>query len=111
MLCSLYGNKIGPAGAAALAPGLATNASLTKILVGQNQLRDEGTTMLCDALRESKVTQVQELDLTLNSIGPEGAKAVASMAAVVPSLTGKPPPDRRPPAPPGLTRPHQQFTA
>ena len=43
--------------------------------------------IFCDALRESKVTNVQELDLSYNEIGPEGAKAVAAMAAVVASLT------------------------
>ena len=62
--------------------------SVTKILVRSNGLGDEGATILCDALRESKVTNVQELDLGDNNIGPEGAKAVAAMAAVVePSLT------------------------
>ena len=60
--------------------------SVTKILVRHNQLGNEGTTVLCDALRESKVTQVQELDLSYNGIGPDGAKAVAAMATVVGSL-------------------------
>ena len=62
-------------------------ASVTKILVGWNKLGDAGATVLCDALRESKVTKVQELDLSSNNIGPVGAKAVAAMAAVVPSVT------------------------
>ena len=62
-------------------------ASVTKFWVGRNQLGDEGATILCDTLRESKATKVQELDLQYNSIGPEGAKAVASMADVVTSLT------------------------
>ena len=69
-----------------LAPAL-VRASLTKILVSGNQLGNEGTTILCDALRESTVTKVQELDLRGNDIGPDGAKAVAAMAAVVASLT------------------------
>ena len=50
-------------------------------------MRNEGTTILCDALRKSEVTNVQELDLSFNSIGAEGAKAVAAMAAVVGSIT------------------------
>ena len=56
-------------------------------LARSNKLGDEGATILCDALRESKVTKVQELDLSFNEIGLNGAKAVAAMAAVVPSLT------------------------
>ena len=68
-------------------PKIFVSPSLTKILVSGNKLRDEGTTILCDALRESKVTNVQELDLSWNGIGPEGAKAVAAMAAVVASVT------------------------
>ena len=47
-------NRLGPEGAAVLAPAIAVCASLTKMLVGGNQLGDEGTTILCDALRESK---------------------------------------------------------
>ena len=62
-------------------------ASLTKILVGNNQLGDEGTTVLCDALRKSKVTGVQELELYRNGIGPGGANAVVAMVAVVASMT------------------------
>ena len=61
--------------------------SLTKISVNDNRLGDEAATVLCDALRESTVTKVQELDLSNNNIGPEGAKAVAAMAAVVASMT------------------------
>ena len=61
--------------------------SLTKISVNDNRLGDEAATVLCDVLRESTVTKVQELDLSHNNIGPEGAKAVAAMAAVVASLT------------------------
>ena len=68
-------------------PKIFVRGSLTKILVGYNGLGDEGTTVLCDALRESKVTKVQELDLQSNDIGPDGAKAVAAMAAVVASMT------------------------
>ena len=78
---------LGAASAIVIASLIRNNASLIKILVGSNELGDEGATTLCDALRESKVTKVQELDLVLNGIGPKGAKAVAAMAAVVPSMT------------------------
>ena len=56
-------------------------------MVGGNDLGDAGATILCDALRESKVTKVQELDLSENDISLDGAKAVAAMAAVVASVT------------------------
>ena len=79
--------KLGVEGAKAVAELASVTASLTKILVCWNKLGDESTAILCDALRGSKVTKVQELDLSQNDIGPEGAKAVAAMAAVVGSLT------------------------
>ena len=69
-----------------VASAISVIPSVTKILVRSNRLGDKGTIVLCDALRESKVTRVQELDLSDNSIGAEGAKAVAAMAAVVASL-------------------------
>ena len=67
--------------------GLAANASLTKILVSRNKLGDEGATILCNALRESTVTKVEELDLSYNDIGPDGAKAIAALCAVCASIT------------------------
>ena len=70
-----------------MAPAIAVCASLTKIWVGGNKLGDEGAIVLCDALHESKVTKVQELDMGHNEIGPAGAKAVASTAAAVASVT------------------------
>ena len=74
-------------GITAIANALKVTASVTKLLVTGNRLGDAGATILCDALRESTVTKVQELDLSSNQIGPEGAKAVAAMAAVVASMT------------------------
>ena len=84
---SLYNNDIGPDGAKAIAALCTVCASLTKILVSGNGLGDEGAAILCNALRESKVTKVQELGLAGNDIGPEAAKAAAAMAAVVASMT------------------------
>jgi hypothetical protein len=74
-------------GAAALASAIALSASLTQISVGLNELRDEGTMILCNALRESTVSIVQQLDLERNGIGAAGAKAVAALCAVSGSLT------------------------
>ena len=56
-------------------------------MVSVNYLGDKGTTILCDALRESTVSKVQELDLSRNRIGPDGAKAIAAFCAVSTSLT------------------------
>ena len=80
-------NDIGPDGAKAIAALCAVCASVTKILVGWNNLRDEGTIILCDALRVSTVSKVQELGLSSNGIGPDGAKAIADLCAVCASLT------------------------
>ena len=74
-------------GIQAIGDALKVTPSVTKILVSGNRLGDGGATILCDALRESTVTKVQELGLSNNDIGPDGAKAVAAMAAVVASLT------------------------
>ena len=74
-------------GAKALAPALVRTTSLTKILVNLNQLGDEGTIILCDALRESTVSKVEVLDLPSNKIGPSGAKAIAALCAARASLT------------------------
>ena len=89
-------NSIGPAGAKSVAAMAAVVASVTKIFVGGNKLGDQGATVLCDALRESKVTKVQELDISSNRIGPEGAKAVAALAASMASLTSVWTPAREP---------------
>ena len=79
--------SLGPGDAKLLAPEISVIPSVTEVLVGGNELGDAGATILCDALRESTVTKVHELDLMGNDIGPDGAKAVAAMAAVVASLT------------------------
>ena len=77
------GKRLGPASAIVIASLIGANPSLTKILVGGNGLRNEGTTILCDALRESTVSKVEELSLINNQIGPDGAKAVSKFQYVV----------------------------
>ena len=69
-----------------MAPAL-VKAELTKVLVSSNSLGDDGTTILCDALRESTVSKVEVLDLSDNSIGLTGAKAIAALCAVRAELT------------------------
>ena len=75
------------AGILAISEALKVTPSVTKILVGGNRLRDEGTIILCDALRESTVSKVEELSLHNNGIGPDGAKAIAALCIVCASLT------------------------
>ena len=79
--------ELGVEGAKAMAELVSVTASVTKILVGGNNLRNEGTIILCDALRVSTVSKVQELGLSSNGIGPDGAKAVAALCAAMASLT------------------------
>ena len=52
-----------------------------------NSLGDDGTITICKALSESKVSQLQELDLFKNDIGPPGAEALGNMLLVRTSLT------------------------
>ena len=55
--------------------------------MGGNSLRDEGTIAVCNALEQSKVSKLEELNLEGNGIGADGAKAVAAFCAVSASLT------------------------
>ena len=92
-LASLYlhcydsGNQIGPAGARGLAGYISLSESLTILSIQDNILGDDGTILLCDALRESTVTKIEELNFFGSNIDCAGALAVGKMAAVVASLT------------------------
>ena len=55
--------------------------------LGGNNLKDEGVTIVCDALRNSKVSKLNELELWGNNITITGAKSVAAYLAVTASLT------------------------
>ena len=52
-----------------------------------NRLLDDGTSAICKALSESKVSKLQELDLYNNGIGSTGAEALSSMLLVHTDLT------------------------
>ena len=52
-----------------------------------NSLGDDGTITICKALSESKVSKLQELDLSENGIGLRGTKAIRDMLLVHGSLT------------------------
>ena len=84
---NLSGELLGPGIAKPLANYISVTTSVTKMLVGYNKLGDEGTTILCDALRESTMSKVQELGLNNNFIGPDGAKAIAALCAAMASVT------------------------
>ena len=81
------GAPAGPAGAAALALGLAANSALTKLSLASTFLGEEGTKAICEALKQNKT--LKELDLSDNNIGrgAAGAKHVADMLGVNGALT------------------------
>jgi len=80
-------NYLGAAGAAALAPAIGASAELTKLGLNGNSLGDDGTITICKALSESKVSKLQELDLSLNHVSPPGGEALGNMLLVRAELT------------------------
>ena len=84
---SLSYNHLGAAGAAALAPALAANGSLTELSIYGNHVGDEGVCAICEAIQSNKETKLVSLNFRNNDIGPVGANAVAAMVAVTGSLT------------------------
>ena len=55
--------------------------------MGSNTLEDKGTIAVCNALKDSKISKLEELVLSYNDIMVNGAKSVAAMLAVRASLT------------------------
>ena len=55
--------------------------------MGRNSLGDEGTIAVCNTLKNSKVSKLEELIINRNDIGADGAKAIAAYCAVSASLT------------------------
>ena len=83
-------NNIGPVGANAVATMVAVTGSLTKMSLAHNELEEEGTKAICEALEQN--TTLKELDISggrgvSNIGGPAGAKHVAKMLGVNGSLT------------------------
>ena len=85
MPCSLSNNRLGPAGAAALAPAIAANGRLTSLNLSSNQLcgleyrgrgtsTAEGITAVADALRVNG--GLKELSLEGSYVGDEGVGAI-----------------------------------
>ena len=52
-----------------------------------NKLKDEGISAVCEAIQSNKETKLASLNIRCNSIGPVGAKSVATMVAVTGGLT------------------------
>jgi Leucine-rich repeat (LRR) protein len=82
-------NGIRPVGAKSLAAMVAVTGGLTKLSLAKNQLGEEGTKAICEALKQNKT--LKELDLSgysISNIGGEaGAKHVADMLGVNGALT------------------------
>ena len=79
-----------PEGPKAIAEAIRVTASLTKISLAKNNLGEEGTKIICEAMKGN--TTITELDLsgwghTSNIGGAPGAKCVADMLRVTASVT------------------------
>ena len=82
----LRGNRLGPAGAAALALGLAANSALTSIELRGNKLGDEGWGAIFAAICGNKDSKIMSMDVSGENIGPAGVKLIAE--ALRTSVTG-----------------------
>jgi hypothetical protein len=92
MLASLNfkDNGIGPVGSKSVAAMVAVTGGLTKMSLAQNELGEEGTKAICEALEQNKT--LKELDISGaeykgNIGGSAGAKHVAKMLGVNGRLT------------------------
>jgi Ran GTPase-activating protein (RanGAP) involved in mRNA processing and transport len=84
-------NGIGPVGANTVAAMVAVTGALTKLSLAENNLGEEGTKAICEALEKNET--LKELDLrggypSFNNIGgAAGVKHVAKMLGVNGALT------------------------
>ena len=83
----LSNKRLGVASAVVIASLIGDNASLTELNLYGNEVKDEGVTAICEAVQSNKETKLASLNVGSNEIGPAGAKSVAAMVAVIPSLT------------------------
>ena len=92
-LLDLSNKKFSMISAMVITSLIRNNPSVTSLSLGQNELGDEGATLLARALKESKVSKLASLNLNgygcwrKNQIGPAGAKELAKYISVAPSLT------------------------
>ena len=73
-------------GSEALCSMLSENSHLRELYLCENQLGDDGTTVLTEGLLDN--TTLRKLDLRSNDIGVEGALSIATLVKTSPSLTG-----------------------
>jgi len=66
---------------------IGVNNALTALDFSFNDLKDEGVSAVCEAIKRNKETKLASLNVKKNGIGPMGANAVAAMAAVTGALT------------------------
>ena len=97
MLCSLSYNSLGSEGAAALAPALAANASLTSLDVRYNNIKGDSASQLSAVvlsnlkietfneipIKEMRADSFTELDLKGKYIGEVGGMVVAGLVPVM----------------------------
>ncbi|KAI4301258.1 hypothetical protein L6164_034552 [Bauhinia variegata] len=72
----MAGNDITAKGAASLAACIASTQFLTKLNLSENELKDEGAILISKALEEGH-GQLNEVDLSTNSIRRSGARVLA----------------------------------
>ena len=101
LLPSLSHNSLGAEGAAALAPALAANGSLTSLDVRSNDIVGDGAAKLSAAvfgnlkiglfneipIKEMRANSITELDLKEKRLGVEGSMVVAGLLPVMGLLT------------------------
>ena len=73
-------NEIGASGAAALAKAVSASASLTSLSLRLNpKIGDEAGAAVLDAVTDSKITSMRELDVAACGLGPASAQALARL--------------------------------
>jgi len=79
---NLKGNSLGPEGVAAIADGLKVNKSVIKLCLTDTQMGN--SIVPRDALRDALLqhTVIEEIDLGLNTIGPEGGGMLLEVLAI-----------------------------
>jgi hypothetical protein len=73
-------------GITAIADALRVNGGLTALDLSSNDLKDEGVSAVCKAIKSNKETKLASLNVKKNGIGSIGANAVAAMVAVTGAL-------------------------
>uniref|UniRef100_A0A0D6QX72 WPP domain-containing protein n=1 Tax=Araucaria cunninghamii TaxID=56994 RepID=A0A0D6QX72_ARACU len=81
----IAGNDITSKAAPALAECLAVKTLLTKFVASENELKDEGSVLICKALMEDH-EHLEELDLSTNALTKIGAQAAAEAVANKPKF-------------------------